>query len=167
MTMPLVEPLITATAPETNPHQMRVLVSLRRIIHAIDAYSRRMATDHQITSPQLTCLAQIVQDGQATLSQLSRTLYLDPSTLIGIIDRLEAKGLVHRQRCTIDRRRVLIYPSKAGQSKVDQSPSQMQVSFAANFRRLSPKTQAEIARAMERVVELMGITTELPPGGAA
>lgn len=53
-----------------------------------------------------------------TISELSKMFVLDPSTLVPVVDGLEARGLVERHKDPNDRRRVPIIVTAAGESAV-------------------------------------------------
>ena len=60
------------------------------------------------------------EDGQA-MSQLSRLLLLDNSTVTGLIDRLEKSGFVLRKADPKDRRIFLIHITGQGMKEVDKA----------------------------------------------
>ena len=86
----------------------KVLINLRRIIQAIDLHSRQLARQHGITTPQLIILKQIQGKETMTVSEVARQVSLKQATVTDILNRLERKGLVLREKDTKDRRRVLI-----------------------------------------------------------
>ena len=51
-----------------------------------------------VTGPQVSLMAALVSRGPMALTELSRTLGTSHSTASGIVDRLAARGLVHRAR---------------------------------------------------------------------
>jgi DNA-binding MarR family transcriptional regulator len=53
-----------------------------------------------------------------TISELSKMFVLDPSTLVPVVDGLEARGLVERHKDPNDRRRVPIMVTSAGEHAV-------------------------------------------------
>lgn len=55
---------------------------------------------------QFSILMILAHDEDQTISELSRKLVVDPSTLVPSVDALERKGLVVRQRDPNDRRRI-------------------------------------------------------------
>ncbi len=57
-----------------------------------------------------------------TISELSRKFTLDPSTLVPVVDSLERKGLVKRERDPNDRRRIPITLTDAGLELVRSVP---------------------------------------------
>ena len=87
---------------------LRIFTALRKIIRAVDVHSRKLNRNFNITAPQMICLYCLGKNGKMTQSRLSRTINIGISTVNGIIDRLEKKGLVLRQRDTKDRRKVFI-----------------------------------------------------------
>ena len=76
-------------APTTR-YDLRVLQALRRIIRAVDLHSRKLLAQHRITGPQLVCLLAVEENQPVTGSAIARHVHLSPSTVIGILDRLEA-----------------------------------------------------------------------------
>lgn len=134
---------------------LRVLRSLRRIIRAVDLHSRQLASQHQITGPQLVCLLHVIEEGSVTVSGLAKGIHLSPSTVIGILDRLQAKDLVQRERSTQDRRQVLVSATEAGRALVAGAPSPLQDMLADALSVLPAKEQETIAGSLERIVELM------------
>lgn len=134
---------------------LRVLKALRRIIRAVDIHSRKLNNDFQITAPQMICLYSLVNDGEMTQSKLSKQVSMGISTINGVIDRLEKKGLVIRQRDTQDRRKVFITVTESGKEVTKSAPSLLQERFSDALRNLPELEQAAIALSLERVVELM------------
>lgn len=134
---------------------LRILRALRRIIQAVDIHSRKLATQHNITTPQLVTLLWIVESGPATVSDIAKHIHLSNSTVVGILDRLEAKGLIGRERSTEDRRLVYAGATSAGEALARTAPSPLQDVFADALRKLPELEQTTIALSLERIVELM------------
>ena len=67
--------------------------SLRRIFKAIQDYSQEVSGSFGITGPQLWALKTLSEYESLPLGELSRKMYLHPSTVTGVVDRLETKGL--------------------------------------------------------------------------
>ena len=61
-----------------------------------------------LTAPQVTAMTCLVTRGPLTLTELSRAMGTSHSTASGIVDRLEARGLVRRTPDEADRRRTQI-----------------------------------------------------------
>jgi DNA-binding MarR family transcriptional regulator len=101
------------------------------------------------------CLSAIVSQEQMTLVDLSIQVHLSPSTLVGIVDRLESAGLVSRLRSTADRRRVLITATTSGVESVRKAPSPLQTRLVAELAKLSVAEQATLAQSLSKIAGLM------------
>jgi DNA-binding MarR family transcriptional regulator len=134
---------------------LRILRALRSIMHAWDSHSRRLNSELSITGPQMLCLYALVHDGVETQSELVKQVELGASTVNGIVDRLESKGLVSRERSVRDRRRVLLRVSDSGKQVALGASSLMQPQLAHALQSLPELEQAAIALSLERIVELM------------
>lgn len=130
---------------------------MRRIIRSVDLYSRELASKANITSPQLVCLLTLAEKGPMTATTISREVFLSPSTIVGILDRLEEKGLVKRERASKDRRVVTVTVTQKGRQLADQAPSPLQDTLTEALQRLPESEQVEIAKSLERVVSLMEV----------
>jgi DNA-binding MarR family transcriptional regulator len=136
-------------------YDVRILRSLRAIIRSVDVYSRELAVTNQVTAPQLVCLLNVVENGEVTATSIGRDVHLSPSTVVGILDRLEEKGLIARQRSREDRRQVCVTATQAGSELARVAPSPLQQTLARALNELPELEQATIALALERVVALM------------
>lgn len=141
----------------TTRYDLQILQSLRRIIRAIDIYSRKLKSTYQLTVPQLICLLKIVEDGPLNTTALSRAVYLNPSTIVGILDRLESRNLIIRNRDVVDRRIVNVSATKEGKILASEAPSPLQDNFAQALLQLPELEQATIALSLKRIVDLMEV----------
>jgi len=149
-----------AKTPETVPvarYDLRVLQALRRIIRAVDLHSRKLSMMHKITGPQLICLLAVQEREPTMASAIAKGVHLSASTVVGILDRLEAKGLVQRRRDVSDRRRVRVCLTDTGREVLERAPSPLQDSLAAAMNNLPPEEVASMAAVLERIVEFMEI----------
>jgi DNA-binding MarR family transcriptional regulator len=139
-----------------------IFMDLRRIMRAMDVYSRQLATSHGLTGPQMLCLREITTGGSLTTGTLARAMALSPATLTGILDRLEARGLVSRERRPEDKRRVLVSLTPHGQQMALELPSPLQERFGARMTNLSTDEQTAIRIALGSIVRMMDLE-ELEP----
>lgn len=141
---------------------LRMLGAIRRIIHSVDVHSRRLNVTHKITEPQMTCLYWISRHGPLTISALAEKADLGASTIIGIIDRLEDKGLATRCRSREDRRKVFIEATEKGAELANKIPSMFEEQWLRSFSRLPPEEMAELADALDRAARLMSPGLKTP-----
>ncbi len=141
----------------TGPdYDIRLMRAIRRVIRAVDLHSKSLKQRADFTTPQLVCLTALAQKGPLTLKALSESIDLSPSTVLGIVDRLHAKGLVERRRGDRDRRQVMLSITDAGQGALLSAPYPLQHTLLEGFHGLSELEQSTLTLAMERVVELLG-----------
>ncbi|WP_018609726.1 MarR family winged helix-turn-helix transcriptional regulator [Uliginosibacterium gangwonense] len=67
-----------------------------------------------LTYPQYLVMLVLWQSTPRSVGELGHTLYLDSGTLTPLLKRMEAQGLIRRQRAPDDERRVLITLTEAG-----------------------------------------------------
>ncbi|ARP87218.1 MarR family winged helix-turn-helix transcriptional regulator [Bordetella genomosp. 9] len=144
-----------APAAASQQYDLRILRALRRITRSIALHSRQLAAVSHITAPQLMCLRTVIALGPITSTAISREIHVSPSTVVGILDRLEDKGLVRRERGREDRRTVFVTATGAGIELAQQAPSPLQKHLADALNALPELEQATITLSLERIVALM------------
>jgi len=77
---------------------------------------------HGITAAQFKVLIIIAQYGVDSPGELCRHLSLDSGSMTRMLDRLEQKGFLARQRCEADRRQVRLLLTEEGQKLADRLP---------------------------------------------
>ena len=131
-----------------------IMQSLRRIFKAIQDYSQEVSQKFGITGPQLWALKTISTSGRLPLGQLSKMMYLHPSTITGVVDRLEKKGHVVRDRVHKDRRIVMVKLTTKGKNTVSKAPNPIQGKMVYGLNRLKQKNLNSIYDAVEKLVEI-------------
>jgi DNA-binding MarR family transcriptional regulator len=148
----------TAT-PQEQTHLMetydQVLVSLRQIIRAIDLHSKCLERKSGLTGPQLLVMQLIGSSGEITAGVIARKVSLSQATVTSIIDRLERKGLLRRERSTDDKRKVMVSLTEQGGKALEKAPTLMQESFINAFNCLEDGEQALILSSLQRVASMM------------
>lgn len=81
----------------------------------VQAYEPLLA-DLGLTYPQYVVLLVLWEEDGATIGRLGERLYLDSGTLTPLTKRLEAHGLVRRQRAKDDERRVEVWLTPEGKA---------------------------------------------------
>lgn len=142
---------------ETPSEQIadQILVSLRRIIRATDLHSCRLLRDFGLTGPQLVVLRQLADAQARSGSEIARAVSLSLATTVGIVARLEARGLVRRQRSTSDRRQKLVTATQAAFRLLDAAPPPLQVTFTRQLAALESWEQTQVLAVLQRVVSMM------------
>jgi MarR family transcriptional regulator, organic hydroperoxide resistance regulator len=105
-----------ALAPPV-PHLGEVLDFMRLIWaldHALQKTSKRMRSAIGVTGPQRLVVRIVARFPGIPAGQIAQLLHVHPSTLSGILKRLEQQGLVRRRPDPKDRRRAFLGVTEKG-----------------------------------------------------
>ena len=113
-----------------------------------------------LTAPQMAVMQTVVRHAGISLKELSSIVSLAHSTVSGIVDRLQRKGMLERRPDPADGRTTCIHPSDAVTRfvarrlpKLSQGPLKRALHHASNTER------AQICTAIRRLRELLDETT--------
>ncbi len=132
-----------------------IMQSLRRIFKAIQDYSHEVSKKYGITGPQLWVIKTISLDGRLSLGDLGKRMYLQPSTITGLIDVLEQKGYVARVRDREDRRVVKVQLTPRGQQLAKKAPNPAQGKMIYGLTKLKRRELNLIFNSVHKLVEIM------------
>jgi DNA-binding MarR family transcriptional regulator len=132
-----------------------IMQSLRRIFKAIQDYSQEVSSKFGITGPQLWALHTISRSVKLSLGELSKKMYLHPSTISGVVDRLEKKAYVVRDRGEKDRRVVKVQLTPKGKRLVKRTPNPIQGKMIYGLRGLKREELNSICHSFGTLVEIM------------
>ena len=132
-----------------------VLVALRRVIRATDLHSKHLAKTTGLTAPQILLLQTIRDKEDATIGALANQISLSQATVTSILDRLEKKELVYRERSTEDKRKVHAFLTEDGTETLKEAPIPLQESFARQFGDLQNWEQTMIISSLQRIAQMM------------
>ena len=83
-------------------------------VHALDVRSKRMMSTIGVTGPQRLVIRLVGQKPGQTASDIATMLGKHPSTLTGVLARLEQRKLITREIDPLDRRRARFTLTSAG-----------------------------------------------------
>ena len=139
-----------------------VLISIRQIVRAIDLHSKQLNKNFGLTSPQLLLMRTIQSSPKMTLRQLSNNSNMSQATATSILDRLEKRGFINRERDTEDKRKVHAVITTAGEQVLEQAPQLLQDNFIEQFQALDQWEQTQILSSLQRVSRMMN-TPDISP----
>lgn len=129
-----------ATALEAQPGYL-----IRRLQQIAVAIFLDETQGHGITPVQYAALYAALRQPGLDQRSLAATIGFDTSTIGGVIDRLEKRGLIERQASPTDRRVRLLQVTAAGAALLE---SLIPAMLAAQQRMLAPLPEAERAHFM-------------------
>lgn len=143
-----------------DPVVLQIARRLRQITHEVDRYSKYMQENYQITIPQLVCLREIHENGPIALGALSKIVYVNSSTVTGIVDRLEKRNLVRRTRVSKDRRQIHVEITEEGLQFIANAPGPLEERFTQRISKLDRDEVKAILFAIEKLVKMLNSSEE-------
>jgi len=139
-----------------------IMDNLRRVFQVVHGYSRRAERVAGFTGPQLWAMRVIAEYAPIRVSDLAWRMYLQPPTVVGILDRLEQQGQVARTRSAEDRRVVTVTLTAKGKETVGKVPEVAQGILLTGLKRLHRDQLAVVSEGLEIMVGLLGADS-VPP----
>lgn len=132
-----------------------LVVSIRLLLRAVQTDTLKFSKEFGLTGPQSMVLRVLADGGDMSSAELSRKLYVTPSNITGIIDRLERKELVERIRKREDRRVVLITLTEKGGQTAANLPDPIETILISRLYDMAPDRIEEMADCLHEVLELI------------
>lgn len=139
-----------------------IIDNLRRVFQVVNEYSKIAEKDTGLTGPQLWAIKVIADTAPIRVSDLAKRMYLHPTTVVGILDRLENRELVFRKRSEEDRRVVEVDLTTEGKYLVEKAPEVAQGLLVKGLEIMPKDRLAYIADALDDLVKILG-AQEMPP----
>lgn len=99
---------------------------------------------------QLVALNLLHEHGPLSQQALGEALSLDPSNVVGLLNELEERGLITRQRDPADRRRHIVSLSPAGRDELAATGGQLAEVENDVLKALSPAERATLRELLTR-----------------
>jgi DNA-binding MarR family transcriptional regulator len=101
-------------------------------------------------------LLQTIRDkGEVTIGELANEMSLSQATVTSILDRLEKRQLVYRERSTEDKRKVHTHLTRQAHETLKDAPIPLQEHFAKQFDDLQEWEQTMILASLQRIAQMM------------
>lgn len=84
------------------------------VAHGLESISKRMRLTHGVTGPQRLVVRLIGHFGEPSPGELATVLHVHPSSLTGVLHRLERARFIRRRRDPEDRRRAILSLTPSG-----------------------------------------------------
>jgi len=143
---------------ESRPGEIRQLINAIRALKGFhQRHSRRLMKTYQITGPQLGALRIAAHSNPISVGRLSERMYLHASTVSGIVDRLEKRGLLFRAGDPHDRRVVHLKVTPKGMRIIKAVPVSGLGLLVQEVDRLKSADLRRINEAMKLLLKIMKI----------
>ena len=152
------EDTIQKTEIDSHVKQTKeIIYSIRRLMQAGELYTKELNKVYNVSSAQLNCLVALHDSGPLSPSQIAKLILVNSSTVTGIIDRLEAKGLVKRLRISKDRRVITVELTKNGLALAKNAPPPIQQKIIDGLNKLSKDEIDTITATLLNLTDMLDV----------
>lgn len=134
-----------------------VIISIRRLVRAIDLDSKRSEKETGLSIPQLLALMFMSKqdDYQSSQLELRKYLHLNSSTVTGIVSRLVAKGYIARLPSKEDKRATRLTLTQEGVEVLDASSPILHEKLSKKLSGLSTEQLESIQSSLSQLIALL------------
>jgi MarR family transcriptional regulator, lower aerobic nicotinate degradation pathway regulator len=138
-------------APTVAHQELSPADGLAQLSFLIQGIVERRAREQGLSVIQIRLLG-VLRDRQPTMNELARLLGLDKSSVTGLVDRAERRGLVARVASTADRRSVLVSLTDQGRSMVSAGAARFGADVALLLEHLPPSDRDALSQLVSRLL---------------
>ena len=150
---------MTDQTPEAREEKRReVLQQLRVLFRSIQAHSRWVEKQCGVSSAQLWALWELHKAPGLRVSDLSRVLSVHQSTASNMLDKLEEKRMIRRERSGSDQRVVRLYITAEGEAVLGKAPDHAQGAIMGALVKVPDDVLDELSDGLSRLIAEMGMS---------
>jgi homoprotocatechuate degradation regulator HpaR len=133
---------------------------LYRAQDAVMPRFRRIFNEFGITEQQWRVLRVLAEGDDLAVRRLAELTLIAPPSLVGVVDRLQKSGFVHRRNCAVDRRRVLVTATAAGRELNDRIAPKVMAAYARLMQSVPPRDWIRLVEGLELLADRAGASGE-------
>jgi DNA-binding MarR family transcriptional regulator len=135
-------PTPLAPRPDALPEILDFMRALWALAHGLERASKRMLGDVGVTGPQRLALRMLGLRPGSSAGALAEALHIHPSTLTGVLTRLQTQGLVARVTASDDRRRAILRLTPRGMRVNRRTSGTVEAAVGTALRRVTARDRA-------------------------
>ncbi|HTW19362.1 MAG TPA: MarR family transcriptional regulator [Mycobacteriales bacterium] len=143
--MPAIDHRVALT-PVPGSRNLGLVDGLAQLTFAVQGALTRIAASHDVSVVQARLLG-ILRDREPTIKELAAFLGLDKSSVTGLVDRAEERGLVHRVPSTVDGRSVHVRITAPGRALIKRATAQFEAEIGELVAGLSASQRKQLSEA--------------------
>ena len=138
-------------APAPPSPQLDPVDGMAQLAFVVLGLLERRAAEHDLSIPA-TRLLGVLRDREPTMNELARILGLDKSSVTGLVERAERRGLVERTPSPADRRAVLVRLADEGRTLASAVAGRFSADVDALLGHLPVRDRAVLSRLVSRLL---------------
>ncbi|HTQ04833.1 MAG TPA: MarR family transcriptional regulator [Polyangiaceae bacterium] len=130
------------------------------VAHELESVSKRMRATVGVTGPQRLVVRLVAHYGRPSPGELAEALRVHPSSLTGVLRRLERSGLVRRTRDPEDGRRAIVTLTPKGQRLNDRHSGTAESAVRRALKSMPARDVAATRGVLRRVADELALESE-------
>jgi DNA-binding MarR family transcriptional regulator len=148
------------SADKTQGPPLGEVLEFMRLLWAVDhglqSTSKRMEATLGLTGPQRLVLRLVGRFPGITAGRLAQIMHVHPSTLTGVLKRMEKRGLLERKADPLDGRKALFALTEAGRAMDVPSPGTVEAAVQRAISRMSRTRLVNAQDVLTAIAEELG-----------
>lgn len=137
-----------------------ILKNLRIIFRSAQAHSRWVEKESGLSAAQLWMMWELFNEPGLTVSGLAKVLSIHQSTCSNMLDKIQKKELVCRERSDSDQRVVRLYLTEKGSNLLAKAPRPAQGALTDVLLRLPDEVLLELESGLNQFVNALKVVDE-------
>ncbi len=109
----------------------------------------------ELSVPQMDAIKAIKEEGEITITKLSKILGVSPPSTSAMVDRLVEKEILVRERSRKDRRKVVVSISKKAAEHIEKIDMAILKTFTELVEKIGPETSRKWCEVLSHVKEVI------------
>src|SRR5699024_1081085 len=130
---------------------LRTFVFLMKASKSVTEYVKKDIGRYDMKTTDFAVLEALYHKGDMTVKQISEAVLINAGSMTYVIDKLETKELIKRQRCKDDRRAVYIHITDKGKQLMDNIFPKHQKAIEELFQDLSTDEKKTVIDLLKRI----------------
>lgn len=139
---------------------LAILRNFRVVFKSAQKHSRWIESQCGVTDPQLWILGELSSQPGLRVMDLANIMSLHQSTVSNLLDKLEKKTLIRRERCAGDQRVVRVYLTGEGKQALDRAPKPAMSLLPDALYKLPDEVLRMLGTATAELVSVLGMKDE-------
>jgi len=145
---------------DRQEHMKNITKKLRVVFRAVQAHSKIVERQCGLSSAKLWMMWELFATPGLKVSELARALTIHPSTCSNMLDQLEDKGFIRRDRSKVDQRAVHLYLTGEGAKVLAKAPRPAQGTLSDALEQLSDESLQHLEDGLNTLIDAMKIKDE-------
>ena len=139
------------------PMFVHVLRQFRELFRVSQQHFQRVEATCGVSGAQLWALCEIQETPGMTVSDIAKKLSIHLSTASNLLDKLETRNFVKRERASADQRVVRVFVTREGMKVLKRAPGPVEGVIPDALQKMPERALARLHADLERVLELASI----------